>query len=196
MRISKIDRQTKETSIHLELNLDGVGEAEVDTGIGFLNHMLEQIIVHGLLDLRLKAVGDLHVDNHHTVEDCALALGMAIDAALGDKKGIVRMSSAHVPMDEALGFVAIDFSGRPYAVVDGNWNTSAVGGISTSLIDHFFESLSTAARCNLHARILYGRDDHHQAEALFKALGRALDGSTRVDQRRSGKIPSTKRMIG
>ena len=193
--MTTVTRETKETQITLSLEVKGKGLSKISTGVGFLDHMLEQIIVHGLLDLRLKAVGDLHVDNHHTVEDCALALGMAIDAALGDKKGIVRMSSAHVPMDEALGFVAIDFSGRSYSVVDGNWNTSAVGGISTSLIDHFFESLSTAARCNLHARILYGRDDHHQAEALFKALGRALDGSTRVDQRRSGKIPSTKGVI-
>ena len=195
MRVSKIERQTKETSIQLELNLDGSGKAQVDTGIGFFDHMLEQTITHGLLDLQLKAVGDLHIDNHHTVEDCALALGAALDEALGDKKGIVRMGSAYVPMDEALGFVAIDFSGRPYAVVDGNWNTTAVGGLATSLIDHFFESLSAAAKCNLHARVHYGRDDHHQAEALFKALGRALDMATQIDRRRAGTIPSTKGVI-
>jgi imidazoleglycerol-phosphate dehydratase len=159
--------------------------------VGFLDHMLAHVAVHGLFDLTVKAVGDLHIDNHHTVEDVALALGSAFDQTLGDRKGIVRMGSAYVPMDEALGFVAVDLSGRPYCVVDAEWGTPSVGGIPTSLFPHFLESFAVTARCNLHARVLYGRDDHHKAEALFKALGRALDAATMLDARR-GSVPSTK----
>lgn len=192
MRTAEIHRQTNETNIRLRLDLDGSGKAAIETGIGFLDHMLHHIAVHGLFDLELRAEGDLHVDYHHTVEDCALALGQAIDKALGERKGIVRMASVYVPMDEALGFVAIDLSGRPYAVIQAAWHTPAVGGIPTSLFDHFLESLAVSTRCNLHARVLYGRDDHHQAEALFKALGRALDGATQIDARRGGAVPSTK----
>lgn len=192
MRKAEIERTTNETSIHLKLDLDGTGRYTIHTGLGFLDHMLAHVAVHGLFDLELEAKGDLHVDEHHTVEDCALALGQAFDRALGDRQGIVRIASAYVPMDEALAFVAVDLSGRPYTVVQATWRTSAVGGIATSLFPHFLESLAMAARCNLHARVEYGRDDHHQAEALFKALGRALDGATRLDPRRAGTIPSTK----
>jgi imidazoleglycerol-phosphate dehydratase len=191
-RTAKISRKTKETSIDLTINLDGRGAAEIDTGLGFLDHMLAHLAVHGLLDLQIKASGDLQVDAHHTVEDIALALGKAFDQALGDRAGIVRMASATVPMDEALAFVAVDFSGRPYAVVQADWHTPAIGVIPTSLFGHFFESFASAARCNLHARLLSGKDDHHQAEALFKALGRALDKAKQIDPRRGGVIPSTK----
>jgi imidazoleglycerol-phosphate dehydratase len=191
MRIAKINRKTSETDIQLVLNLDGSGNYQIDTGIGFLDHMLSHVAVHGLFDLQINAIGDLQIDPHHTLEDCALVLGQAFDQALEQRQGIVRMASTYAPMDETLAFVAIDLSGRPYAVVQAEWHTPTVGGIPTSLLPHFFESFATTARCNLHARLLYGRDDHHQAEALFKALGRALDSATQVDPRRSG-IPSTK----
>jgi imidazoleglycerol-phosphate dehydratase len=194
-RSSHIHRRTAETDIALHLNLDGSGQHEIATGIGFLDHMLAHLAVHGLFDLTLKAMGDLQVDPHHTVEDVALTLGQAFDEALSDKKGIVRMSHAYVPMDETLAFVAVDFSGRPYAVIQSEWHTPVVGGIATSLIPHFFESFAAAARCTLHARVLYGRDDHHQAEALFKALGRALDAATQIDPRRAGRVPSTKGIL-
>ena len=195
MRTAKIERKTNETDIFVEVNIDGSGHAEINTGIGFLDHMLHHVAVHGLFDLTLRAAGDLHIDEHHTVEDCALALGMAFEQALGDRKGIVRMGSAYVPMDETLGFVAVDFSGRPYTVVQVKWVTPAVGGIATTLFGHFLESFAMQARCNLHARVLYGRDDHHKAESLFKALARALDVATSIDERRGGVIPSTKGTI-
>ena len=192
MRTAEIHRKTNETDIRLKLNLDGSGAHQINTGIGFLDHMLDHLALHGLFDLELEARGDLQVDYHHTVEDCALVLGQAIDQALGERAGIVRISSAYVPMDESLAFVAIDLSGRPYAVVRAKWHTPAVGGIPTSLFAHFLESLAITSRCNLHARVLYGQDDHHQVEALFKALGRALQGAVLLDPRRQGKVPSTK----
>ncbi len=191
MRTSKINRKTSETQIEIELNLDGAGEHEISTGIGFADHMLTHLAVHGLFDLTVRARGDLHIDVHHTVEDVALTLGAAFDQALGDRKGIVRMASFYAPMDETLAFVALDLSGRPYSVIDAEWGPSPVGGIPTSLFPHFFESFAVTARCNLHARILYGRDDHHKAEALFKALARALDAATSIDARRQ-TVPSTK----
>jgi len=192
MRVSTLHRQTNETDIHLSLNLDGTGQHEIETGIGFLDHMLAHIAVHGLFDLTVKATGDLHVDAHHTIEDTALLLGQALAEAVGDKRGLVRMGSAYVPMDEALAFVAVDLSGRPYAVVQATWYCPAIGQFPTSLVPHFFESLASTARANVHARVEYGRDDHHQAEALFKALGRALDTATTIDPRRAGLLPSTK----
>ncbi len=191
MRTAKISRKTNETDITVELNLDGSGQHEIATGIGFLDHMLTHIAVHGLFDLTVKAQGDLHIDAHHTVEDVALVLGSAFDQALGDRKGIVRMASFYAPMDETLAFVAIDFSGRPYAVIDAEWTAPSVGDIPTSLFPHFLESFAINARCNLHARVLYGRDDHHKVEALFKALARTLDAATQLDPRR-GEVPSTK----
>ena len=192
MRIAEVRRKTAETEILININLDGCGQHDVQTGIGFLDHMLNHVAVHGLFDLEVKASGDLQVDVHHTVEDVALVLGQAIDRALGDRRGIVRIASAYVPMDETLALVALDLSGRPYAVVQAEWHTPQVGGVPTSLFPHFLESLAVTARCNLHARVLYGRDDHHQAEALFKALGRALDSATQIDSRRGEAIPSTK----
>jgi len=191
MRTSEVERNTNETQIAIELNLDGSGEHNIDTGVGFLDHMLTHVAVHGLFDLTIKATGDLYIDVHHTVEDVALVLGSAFDQALGDRKGIVRMASFYAPMDETLAFVALDLSGRPYAVINAKWGQSPVGQIPTSLFPHFFESFAVTARCNIHARVLYGRDDHHKAEALFKALARALDMATLLDERRSS-VASTK----
>ena len=192
MRTATVTRKTNETDITIELNLNATGQHTIATGIGFLDHMLTHIAVHGLFDLTVRAKGDLHVDVHHTVEDVALALGAAFDQALGDRKGIVRMGSFYVPMDETLAFVALDLSGRPYAVINAEWGMAPVGDIPTSLFPHFLESFAVASRSNLHARILYGRDDHHKAEALFKALARALDAATQLDPRRAGNVPSTK----
>ena len=195
MRTSTISRKTNETDITITLNLDGSGKHNIQTGVGFLDHLLTHIAVHGLFDLDVKAKGDLHIDAHHTIEDMALVLGQAFDQALGDRKGITRMGSFYAPMDEALAFVAIDLSGRPYAVVHAEWHTSTIGEFPTSLIPHFIESFAVTSRSNVHARVLYGRDDHHQAEALFKALGRALDAATMLDVRRVGSVPSTKGLL-
>ncbi|MDY0019469.1 MAG: imidazoleglycerol-phosphate dehydratase HisB [Anaerolineae bacterium] len=195
MRTASVTRKTNETEIEISLDLDGAGRCEVATGIGFLDHMLTHIAVHGLFDLTVRATGDLEVDPHHTVEDVALALGTAFDQALGERKGIVRIGAAYVPMDETLGFVAVDLSGRPYAVTEMDWMAPSVGTIPVTLFPHFFESFAVTARANVHARVLYGRDDHHKAEALFKALGRALDAATQIDPRRGGAIPSTKGVL-
>jgi imidazoleglycerol-phosphate dehydratase len=192
MRTATLHRKTIETEIDVSLDLDGQGRHAVSTGVGFLDHMLRHIAVHGLFDLAVTAAGDLEVDAHHTVEDTALALGQAFDQALGDRAGIVRIGSAYVPMDESLAFAAVDLSGRPYGFVRARWHGMAVGQLPTSLIPHFIESMAVTARANIHARVLYGRDDHHQAEALFKALARALDAASLVDPRRAGSIPSTK----
>ena len=195
MRTSEISRQTNETQIQIKLDLDGAGNHEITTGIGFLDHMLTHLAVHGLFDLSVQAKGDLHIDVHHTLEDAALVLGQAFDQALGDRNGILRMGDCFAPMDETLAHVAVDLSGRPYAVVQAKWHTPYIGNIPTTLFQHFFESFSITSRCNLHARVLYGRDDHHQAEALFKAWARALDSATQIDPRRAGNIPSTKGVL-
>jgi len=192
MRTAEISRQTNETQIEIKLDLDGTGKHEVSTGVGFLDHMLTHLALHGLFDLTVKAQGDLHIDVHHTVEDVALALGQTFDKALGDRKGIVRMGDCFAPMDETLAHVAIDLSGRPYAVIQAEWHTPYVGNMPTTLFPHFFEAFAVTSRCNLHARVLYGRDDHHQAEALFKAWARALYAACQFDERRAGNIPSTK----
>ncbi len=195
MRPATVTYRTAETSIELTLELDGRGEHTLDTGLGFLDHLLAQLALHALFDLTLRAQGDLHVDPHHTVEDVALALGQAVDRALGNRAGIVRIAAAYVPMDETLAFVAIDLSGRPYARVDVAWNAPAVGDLPVTLVAHFFRSFATTARATIHARVLAGEDDHHKAEALFKALGRALDTATRLDPRRGEAIPSTKQVL-
>jgi imidazoleglycerol-phosphate dehydratase len=192
MRTAEVSRQTNETQIKITLNLDGTGTHHISTGIGFLDHMLTHLAVHGLFDVSLEAEGDLEVDAHHTVEDIALTLGQAFDKGLGDRKGIVRMADCFAPMDETLAHVAIDLSGRPHAVIQAEWHTPYIGTIPTTLFAHFFESFAITARCNLHARVLYGRDDHHQAEALFKAWSRALDRATQLDPRRLNAVPSTK----
>ncbi|MDK2981500.1 MAG: imidazoleglycerol-phosphate dehydratase [Chloroflexota bacterium] len=195
MRTATIERKTNETDIFLKLDLDGQGKADIATGVGFFDHMLTQIAVHGLYDLQIKAKGDLEVDAHHLVEDCGLALGTAFRQALGDKAGIVRIASKLVPMDEALGQVVVDFSGRPYAVVQTAWTAPNVGSLPVSLVEHFFETFATAAACNLHVRVLYGRDNHHMAEALFKALARATAEAVQIDPRRGGAIPSSKGVL-
>ena len=194
-RQARVERRTRETEILVTLVLEGSGHHHVETGIGFLDHMLAHVAVHGLFDLTVRANGDLHVDPHHTVEDVALTLGGAFDQALGDRAGISRIGSAYVPMDEALAFVAVDLSGRPHAVTEMAWAGPTVGGLPVTLIPHFFESFAITARANVHARVLYGRDDHHKAEALFKALGRALNTATRLDPRRGEAVPSTKGVL-
>jgi imidazoleglycerol-phosphate dehydratase len=195
MRIATIERRTTETQVQVTLDLDGSGQHDVSTGVGFLDHMLRHVAVHGLLDLTVRAQGDLEIDPHHTVEDVALALGACLDRALGERKGLVRMGHAYVPMDESLAFVAVDLSGRPYTVVDADWSAPIIGQMPTTLMPHFLESLAVTGRMNLHARVLYGRDDHHKAEALFKALGRALEMAVRVEPRRAEQIPSTKGIL-
>ena len=191
-RKATISRKTKETDIALELNLDGLGESRISTGINMLDHLLSQVARHGRLDLTLTAKGD---DQHHLAEDIAICLGKALNQALGEKQGIVRMADASVPMDDALAMVAIDISGRGYCVLDMTFSQNDMAGFATDLIRHFLESLAAEAKLNLHARIIYGKNDHHKAEALFKALGRALDMATRVDLRLGGGLPSTKGII-
>jgi len=195
MRTVKITRQTKETQINLDLDLDGKGIYEIQTGIGFFDHMLAQVALHGGFDLTLSAQGDLVVDAHHTVEDCSLVLGAAFKQALGDKRGIQRTASATVPMDEALGQVVVDFSGRPYAVIRVEWSSPMVGSLPTSLLEHFFESFAAACACNLHVLLHYGRDNHHIAESLFKSLGRALREAVGIDPDRSDQVPSSKGVL-
>ena len=197
MRIATLERKTSETHVQVTLNLDGSGRNDVSTGVGFLDHLLRHVAVHGLFDLTVRATGDLEIDLHHTTEDVALTLGACLDQAASDRKGIVRMGHAYVPMDEALAFVAVDLSGRPFSVVEGGWSAPIIGSqnVPTTLIPHFLESLAVAGRLNLHARVLYGRDDHHKAEALFKALGRALEMAVRIEPRRAAQIPSTKGVL-
>lgn len=187
-----LSRQTRETSINLQLNLDGTGKFQIQSGIGFLDHMLAQVAFHGLFDLELEAHGDLEVDFHHTVEDCGLLLGEAFDRALGDRKGLVRMAVQYAPMDDSLARVIVDFSGRPYSVIRACWAADQVGGVPTSLWEHFLESFAIRSRCNLHVKVLYGKDAHHQLEAVFKSLGRALCAASRLEPRRLNTIPSTK----
>jgi len=194
-RSAQVSRKTKETEIALTLVLDGTGKHTLDSGLPFFDHMLAQVAVHGLFDIELKARGDLHIDPHHTIEDVGLAMGEAFRQALGNRGGLVRTASAYCPMDECLARVVVDFSGRPYAVIRVDWTAPQLAGIPTTLFEHFLESFAVQARCNLHAELLYGRDDHHKAEALFKALGRALDAATRIDARREGSIPSSKGIL-
>ena len=193
-RAARIHRQTKETQVEVALSLDGRGEYEIETGVAFLDHMLSNLALHSLLDLTVRAQGDLEVDEHHTVEDVAICLGKALDEALGKREGIVRMAHSYVPMDEALAFVVLDLGGRAYAVVEADFDTPRVGDLATSLVAHFLETLAYHARMNLHARVVYGHDDHHKAEALFKALGRALGAATRIEPRRAD-VPSTKGVL-
>ncbi|MEI7769523.1 MAG: imidazoleglycerol-phosphate dehydratase HisB [Chloroflexales bacterium] len=194
-RTATISRTTGETAITLSLRIDGVGKADVSTGVGFLDHMLILWAKHGLFDLEVRAQGDLHIDEHHTAEDTCICLGRAIDEALGERRGIVRTAHSFVPMDEALALVAVDLGGRPYCVVQADFVTPRVGQLGTDLIFHLLESVATHGRLNLHAQVLYGRNDHHKVEAIFKAFGRALDAATRLDPRLDGAVPSTKGVL-
>jgi imidazoleglycerol phosphate dehydratase HisB len=188
-REATVDRHTGETRVHVALRLDGRGESTISTGIGFLDHMLAQLARHGRLDLELSCAGDLHVDDHHTVEDCALALGQALDRALGDRSGIRRFGSAHAPLDEALARVVIDLAGRPHPEVHLELRRESIGALACENVTHFFRSLAQAARAALHVDVLRGENDHHKIEASFKALALALRDAIARD---GGDIPSTK----
>lgn len=188
-------RRTKETDVQVRFALDGSGKADVRTGLPFLDHMLELVAVHGLFDLRVRAAGDIEVDQHHTVEDIGLVLGGAIDEALGDRKGLVRYASLEVPMDECLVSVALDLGGRPFFGHDLRPKTRIVGSFDSSLVPDFFSALAQGARCTLHVRQLRGGNTHHLLEATFKAFGRALDLASMRDARRRG-VPSSKGRIG
>lgn len=190
-RRAEIQRKTNETDIFVTIDLDGQGIHDVSTGVGFLDHMLAAFSVHGLFDLTVNAKGDLHIDAHHTIEDVAIVLGQAFNAAVGERAGINRAGHAYMPMDEALGFAAVDLSGRPYTVFEATWRASDIGQFPTDLVEHFFESFAVHARLTLHARCQNNRNDHHGVEALFKALARALRLAVDIDPRRIG-IPSTK----
>ena len=191
-RSSVIERETSETNISLQLGIDGTGKHDINTCIKMLDHLLSQVALHGRFDLNLNASGD---DPHHVAEDVAICFGKALGEALGEKRGIIRMADASVPMDDALAMVSIDISGRGYSVLDLAFSENDMLGFPTDLIRHFLESFAIEARLNLHARIVCGTNDHHRAEALFKALGRALGIATQIDERLGGEVPSTKDSI-
>lgn len=190
-RIAQIQRKTKETDIQVKLNLDGTGVSVINTGIGFFNHMLEGFAKHGFFDLNLNCEGDLAVDSHHTIEDCGIVLGNAIREALGDKNGIKRFGSCILPMDESLVLCAIDLSGRPYLVFDGEFTTEKIGYMDTEMVKEFFYAVSYSAGMNLHIKVLAPGNNHHMAEAMFKSFARALDEAVSYDPRIQG-ILSTK----
>ena len=191
-RQASIDRTTKETKISATVNLDGTGAAQIATGIGFLDHMLEQIARHSLIDITLKAKGDLHIDLHHTTEDCGIVLGQAVGKALGDRAGITRYASLHLPMDETLTRVAIDVSGRPYLIWKVAFPRPKVGEMDTELFREWFQAFAQNAGITLHVENLYGENNHHIAETCFKGLARALREAISVDARQGGRVPSTK----
>ncbi|MDD2252087.1 MAG: imidazoleglycerol-phosphate dehydratase HisB [Dehalococcoidales bacterium] len=191
-RISDKKRETRETNVSVYMNVDGSGHTEISTGIRLFDHLLDQLGRHGMFDLKISATGD---DAHHLVEDVAIVLAQAFEEALGEKRGIVRMADATVPMDDALATVVIDISGRGYSVLDIEFEGNDMFGFPTDLIRHFLETFAREARINLHGGLAYGTNDHHKAEAFFKALGRALDKATRIDARIAGEIPSTKEKI-
>jgi imidazoleglycerol-phosphate dehydratase len=195
MRTATVNRTTKETKIDIEVNLDGKGVYEVDTGIGFLNHMIEQLSHHSLIDIKMKVEGDLHIDYHHTTEDCAIALGDAMKQALGDKKGIARFGSAYNPMDETLTRVVIDLSGRTYPVYNVEFKRDKVGDMDCELFREWFIAFASSLNCNLHVENLYGINNHHIVESCFKALARALRQAVTIDERKKGAVASTKGVI-
>ena len=192
MRTAAIRRKTSETDILVELNLDGTGRYEVSTGIGFLDHMLEQLSRHSLVDLKVAISGDLHIDQHHTTEDSGIAIGEALAEALADKKGITRYGHAYAPMDETLSRVALDISGRPYLVWNVGLSGPRLGEWDTELIEHWFHSFSQAAGITLHVETLYGSNNHHIVESCYKGLARALRTAVEIDPRKADSIPSTK----
>ncbi|HTM95431.1 imidazoleglycerol-phosphate dehydratase HisB [Sphingobium sp. CR28] len=195
MRIGEISRKTGETAIDVRVNLDGTGAYDIATGIGFFDHMLEQLSRHSLIDLQVKAVGDLHVDQHHTTEDVGIAIGEALAKALGDKRGIARYGEAHAPMDETLTRVALDISGRPYLVWNVALTTTRLGEWDTEMIEHWFHSFAQSAGLTLHVEMLYGSNNHHIVESCYKALARALRQAVEIDPRKSDAIPSTKGLL-
>jgi imidazoleglycerol-phosphate dehydratase len=194
-RTAQIRRRTKETQITLRMNLDGRGKSDISTGIPFFDHMLDLVARHGGFDLKLKATGDLHVDQHHTVEDVGIALGEAVLSAVGNKRGINRAGYFLMPMDETLAVAAIDFGGRPCCVVKAKFSAVRVGDFQTELVEDFFQGFAQSARANVHLRVLYGRSTHHQVEALFKAFARALRFAASRDRRLRAVLPSTKELL-
>ncbi len=192
MRAASVDRRTAETSVSVALSLDGTGRADIATGVGFLDHMLELFARHGLFDLTVKVTGDLHVDDHHTVEDTGLALGQAFLEALGEKRGIARYADIHLPMDEALTRVALDISGRPFLIFRTSFPTQKIGSFDTELVREWFQAFATQSRMTLHVETLYGDNSHHIAESCFKALARAARAAITLDPREGDRIPSTK----
>jgi imidazoleglycerol-phosphate dehydratase len=195
-RTARLSRETGETKITVELNIDGRGDYEIATGNGMFDHMLAQLSRHGLIDLSVSAQGDTAVGWHHLVEDTAILTGRALLQAVGDARGITRTAHAYVPLDEALALVAVDFGGRGYAVVDADLGPSDMGDLSPQLVHHFLETLALEGRFNLHVRVMAGSSNHHKAEAVFKALARALRTALTLDPRRGGDVPSTKGTIG
>ena len=191
-RIAEVQRNTNETQIRVRINLDGSGASKLATGIGFFDHMLDQIARHGMMDIEIEADGDLHIDGHHTVEDVGITLGLAVAKAVGDKKGITRYGHSYVPLDEALSRVVVDFSGRPGLEMDVHFSAGMIGGLDTQLIYEFFQGFVNHALVSLHIDNLKGRNAHHQAETIFKAFGRALRMALTPDPRSAGVIPSTK----
>jgi len=192
MRNASLSRKTRETDIQVEVTLDGSGTSEISTGVGFFDHMLDQIARHSLIDLKIQAKGDLHIDFHHTVEDVGIALGQAIRQALGDMKGITRYADVHLPMDETLTRVAMDISGRAFLVFRTEFHTPRIGDFDTQLVREFFQAFAMNAGLTLHVETLYGINDHHISESCFKGLARALRIAVSIDERQSGRVPSTK----
>jgi imidazoleglycerol-phosphate dehydratase len=195
MRIAKVNRKTKETSIEAEINLDGTGIYKIDTGIGFLNHMLEQLSKHSLVDINLKAKGDLHIDLHHTTEDSGIVIGEAIARALADKKGIKRYAHAYIPMDETLSRVSLDISNRPYLIWNVKLKVEKLGEMDTELFKEWFQAFSQSAGITLHVENIYGDNSHHIIESCFKGLARALRLALEKDSRAGDSLPSTKGML-
>jgi imidazoleglycerol-phosphate dehydratase len=195
MRTGAVKRKTKETDIEVAVDLDGTGTSAVATGIGFLDHMLDLLARHSRIDIKVKALGDLHIDQHHTTEDAGIALGQAVRQALGDMKGITRYSDVHVPMDEALTRVAVDISGRPFLVFRVAFGRDKIGAFDTELVREWFQAFAMNAGITLHVETLYGANDHHIAESCFKGLARALRSAVAIDPRAAGEVPSTKGVI-
>ncbi len=191
-RQATIERKTKETSIRASIDLDGTGKGEISTGIGFLDHMLDQLARHGLFDIKLECSGDLHIDFHHTAEDCGIVLGQAFAKALGDKAGITRYADVHLAMDEALTRVAVDVSGRPYLVWHVDFSRPKIGEMDTELFREWFQAFAQNAGITLHVACLYGDNNHHIAETCYKGLARALRAAVTLDPRQAGRVPSTK----
>ncbi|KAB0267959.1 imidazoleglycerol-phosphate dehydratase HisB [Microvirga brassicacearum] len=192
MREASVSRRTAETDVNVSIALDGIGKAEIATGVGFLDHMLELFARHGLFDVTVKVTGDLHVDQHHTTEDTGIALGQAFAQALGDKKGIARYADIHMPMDETLTRVSLDISGRPFLVFNTTFPTEKIGAFDTELVREFFQAFAIQAGVTLHVETLYGANSHHIAESCFKGLARVLRRAVAVDPKEGGRVPSTK----